>query len=52
MRILANILPIKILYFTDTFYPTMNGIVTSIETFSRELVERGHEICIIVPKNA
>ncbi len=30
----------------------MNGIVTSIETFSRELVERGHEICIIVPKNA
>ncbi len=41
----------KILYFTDTFHPMINGIVISIETFARELSLRGHEICIIVPKN-
>lgn len=39
----------KILYFTDTFYPMINGIVTSIETFAEELSLRGHEICIVVP---
>lgn len=41
----------RIIYFTDTFYPTTNGIVTSIISFSRELADRGHEICIVVPDN-
>jgi len=42
---------VRIIYFTDTFYPTTNGIVTSIISFSRELADRGHEVCIIVPDN-
>lgn len=29
----------------------LNGIVTSIETFSKELADRGHEILIVVPNN-
>lgn len=41
----------RLVYFTDTFYPTTNGIVTSIVSFCRELADRGHEICIIVPDN-
>ncbi len=41
----------RIVYFTDTFYPTTNGIVTSIVSFARELADRGHEICIVVPDN-
>lgn len=43
---------LRIAYFTDTFYPTTNGIVTSIITFAKELSDRGHEILIIVPDNA
>lgn len=42
---------LRIIYFTDTFYPTTNGIVTSIISFSRELADRGHEVCIVVPDN-
>ena len=46
-----NISPVKIVYFTDTFHPMINGIVTSIIAYSKELADRGHEVLIIVPDN-
>jgi len=36
----------KIAYFTDTFVPSMNGIVTSILNSSKMLAARGHKIYI------
>lgn len=42
---------LRLIYFTDTFYPTTNGIVTSIVSFARELADRGHRVCIVVPAN-
>jgi len=40
----------KIAYFTDTFYPQINGIVTSLINLSKSLSDRGHTIFIIAPK--
>ena len=41
----------KIIYFTDTFIPQINGVVTSIVNFSRELASRGHTIYIFSARN-
>lgn len=35
---------------TDTFTPEINGIVTSVVTFSDLLAKRGHKIMIVAPK--
>ena len=40
----------KIGFFTETFLPQTNGVVTSIESFGTELVKRGHEVHIYCPK--
>jgi glycosyltransferase involved in cell wall biosynthesis len=40
----------KIGFFTETFLPQTNGVVTSIESFGEELVKRGHEVHIYCPK--
>ncbi|MDZ4655914.1 MAG: glycosyltransferase [Coriobacteriia bacterium] len=42
----------RIAYFTDCYLPEINGVVTSIESHTRLLAERGHEILIICPKYA
>lgn len=42
----------RIAYFTDTYAPEINGVVTSIRAHTRLLAERGHEILIICPKYA
>jgi glycosyltransferase involved in cell wall biosynthesis len=42
----------RIAYFTDCYMPEINGVVTSIESHTRLLAERGHEILIICPKYA
>ena len=39
----------KILIFTETYLPTINGVVNSIESFRKELVKRGHKVYIIAP---
>lgn len=39
----------KIGWFTDTFVPQRNGVVTSLERFGKELVDRGHEVHIYAP---
>lgn len=35
--------------FTDTYHPQINGVVTSIDLFTEELRERGHEVHIFCP---
>jgi len=39
----------KIAWFTDTWLPTKDGVVTSILSFKGEIERRGHEIYLFVP---
>jgi len=39
----------KIAFFTDTYYPQINGVVSSIELFAKQLRKRGHEVHIFCP---
>ncbi len=39
----------KILIFTETYLPTVNGVVDSIELFRHELIKRGHQVDIVAP---
>jgi len=41
----------KIGWFTDTFLPQTNGVVTSLESFGEELVKRGNEIHVYCPRS-
>ncbi|MCD6477821.1 MAG: glycosyltransferase [Candidatus Aenigmarchaeota archaeon] len=40
----------KIAFFTDTYKPQVNGVVTSIDLFADELRKNGHEVHIFCPK--
>ncbi|MEM2878085.1 MAG: glycosyltransferase family 4 protein [Candidatus Hadarchaeales archaeon] len=40
----------RIGFFTDTFLPQTNGVVTSIAGLGPELVRRGHEVTVFCPK--
>lgn len=42
----------KIGMFTDTYEPKIDGIVTSIKTYTEELTRRGHTVKIYSPKNS
>ncbi len=39
----------KIAFFTDTYEPQVNGVVTSLNSFSKELRKLGHEVHIFCP---
>jgi 1,2-diacylglycerol 3-alpha-glucosyltransferase len=39
----------RILKVSDVYFPRVNGVSTSIRTFSRELQARGHEVTLIAP---
>lgn len=41
---------LKIAYFTDTFYPQINGVVSSLVNLARSLADKGHLIYIVAPK--
>jgi len=41
---------LKIGFFTDTYLPQVNGVVSSIELFRQELERLGHEVYIFCPK--
>lgn len=41
----------RIGFFTDTFLPQMNGVVTALLNSGSELVKRGHEVSIFCPKS-
>ncbi len=40
----------KILMLTDVYFPRVNGVSTSIQTFRRELQALGHEVWVVAPK--
>lgn len=40
----------KIGIFTDSYRPYVSGVVRSIETFARELINRGHEVYVFAPR--
>lgn len=40
----------RIVIFTDTYEPEINGVTTSIKNFTRIMAEKGHEFLIICPK--
>jgi len=40
----------KIACLTDTYHPEINGVVTSVLNFTRNLAQAGHQILIIAPK--
>lgn len=40
----------NIAYFTDTYKPQVNGVVSSIESFRQALEARGHKVYIFAPK--
>jgi glycosyltransferase involved in cell wall biosynthesis len=37
----------KIVMFTDAYWPRVNGVTVSVDTFSRALIKAGHEVMII-----
>ncbi|MFW6368778.1 MAG: glycosyltransferase [Spirochaetota bacterium] len=39
----------RIAIFTDTYKPEINGVVTSVELFRRELERRGHTVYLVCP---
>jgi glycosyltransferase involved in cell wall biosynthesis len=39
----------KILFVSDVYFPRINGVSTSIQTFRHELRERGHVVHLIAP---
>lgn len=41
----------KIAFFSDTFYPEVNGVATSCLTLKRALEKRGHEVHVFAPKS-
>ena len=40
----------KILMLSDVYFPRVNGVSTSMQTFRRELRQLGHEIWIVAPQ--
>lgn len=41
----------KIAFFTDTYWPQINGVTESIDTLKRELENLGHEVYVVAPKS-
>ncbi len=39
----------RIAYFTDSFYPRVNGVTTYIGVVTRALVKAGHEVMVMAP---
>ncbi|MCG8427539.1 MAG: glycosyltransferase [Chromatiales bacterium] len=39
----------RILMISDVYFPRINGVSTSIQTFAYELTEKGHEVTLIAP---
>ncbi len=39
----------NILMISDVYFPRVNGVSTSIATFRKQLMQQGHQVCLIVP---
>ncbi len=42
----------RILMISDVYYPRVNGVSTSIQTFCRDLSQAGHDITLVAPDYA
>jgi 1,2-diacylglycerol 3-alpha-glucosyltransferase len=42
----------RILKVSDVYFPRVNGVSTSIETFRRDLIALGHEVTLVAPEYA
>lgn len=40
----------KIAFFTDTYYPDLNGVSISVDNYATELRKKGHKVYIFAPK--
>ncbi len=40
----------RILMISDVYFPRVNGVSTSIQTFAAEFMEQGHQITLIAPQ--
>jgi glycosyltransferase involved in cell wall biosynthesis len=40
---------VRILFVSDVYFPRVNGVSTSIQTFRRELAALGHETALVAP---
>lgn len=40
----------RIAYFTDSFYPRVNGVTTYVGAITRALMAMGHEVMIVAPE--
>jgi hypothetical protein len=40
----------RILMISDVFFPRINGVSTSIQTFRRDLAAAGHRVMLIAPQ--
>ena len=49
IQALACRMAIKILMISDVYFPRVNGVSTSIQTFRRELARLGHQVDLIAP---
>jgi len=41
---------VRILFVSDVYFPRVNGVSTSIQTFRRELASLGHETVLLAPQ--
>jgi glycogen synthase len=41
----------NILFISDVFFPRVNGVSTSINTFATELKALGHQVTLIAPSS-
>lgn len=39
----------KIVMFTDAYWPRVNGVTVSVDSFSKALIRQGHQVFIICP---
>jgi glycosyltransferase involved in cell wall biosynthesis len=37
----------KIVMFTDAYWPRINGVTVSVDTFSRALIKEGHDVLVV-----
>ena len=37
----------KIAFFTDSYYPRINGVSASVRSYATKLAEMGHQVCIV-----
>jgi glycosyltransferase involved in cell wall biosynthesis len=43
---------VKIGFFTDRYYPQVDGVAVSVDIFAQELIKLGHEVIVFAPEAA